>query len=181
MSSPSVKKTLIDVPRIITIINITHGHQIRIDSISCVSNNEFWICGNDNVMRLYNHQGHLVKSIQTKSGNIPKDTAVTRSGDLVYTDPENFTVSIVKNNTQIHDLIKLRNRKPLYVCCSSLGDFLVVIDDLTENKSKVMRYSGSTGKQAIQFNAEGECLYMFSGMIFITRKTLLKIGTLTYV
>lgn len=151
-SSPPDKKTLIGAPRNIKIINITHMHgsQINIDSISCVSNNEFWISGDDNVMRLYNHQGHIVKSIQTRSGNIPKDTAVTRSGDLVYTDPKHFTVSIVKN-TQIHDLIRLRNRKPLYVCCSSLGDFLVVIQDLTYKKLKVMRYSGSTEEQDTQF------------------------------
>lgn len=174
-SSPPDKKTLISAPRNIKIINITHMHgsQINIDSISCVSNNEFWISGDDNVMRLYNHQGHIVKSIQTRSGNIPKDTAVTRSGDLVYTDPKHFTVSIVKN-TQIHDLIRLRNRKPLYVCCSSLGDFLVVIQDLTDNKSKVMRYSGSTEEQDTQFNAKGECLYTFSGFLYRFRKNIVE-------
>lgn len=150
-----------------------HGSQINIDSISCVSNNEFWISGDDNVMRLYNHQGHIVKSIQTRSGNTPKDTAVTRSGDLVYTNPKIFTVSIVKN-TQIHDLIRLRNRKPIYVCCYSLGDFLVVIQDLTYKKLKVMRYSGSTEEQDTQFYAKGECLYTFSGFLFRFRENIVE-------
>lgn len=45
-----------------------------------------WTCGNDSIMQLYNRYGKVVKSCQTKSGNKPWDIAVTRTGDLLYSD-----------------------------------------------------------------------------------------------
>lgn len=48
-------------------------------------------------MRLYNVYGELVKTIQTDSGTMPMDVAVTKNGDLIYTDPGNSTVNIVTN------------------------------------------------------------------------------------
>jgi hypothetical protein len=46
-------------------------------------------------MKLFNLHGKLLKSVQTKSGNEPWDIAVTRDGDLVYTDPDDKTVNLV--------------------------------------------------------------------------------------
>uniref|UniRef100_K1S016 Uncharacterized protein n=1 Tax=Magallana gigas TaxID=29159 RepID=K1S016_MAGGI len=99
MESPGAESSppdrpLIDVPRIITQIDT----KCRVlYSVSCLSDEEMWTRGDDNIMRLYNLSGELVKSVQTKSGNAPRDIAVTRSGDLVYTDYDDRTVNIVKN------------------------------------------------------------------------------------
>lgn len=72
---------------------------------------------------------------------------MTKSGDLVYTDSQNFTVNMVKN-TEIYDVhvISLRKWTPFYGCCSSSGDLLVVMDNLKGNDSKVVRYYGSIKK-----------------------------------
>nr|XP_011425297.2 uncharacterized protein LOC105326820 [Crassostrea gigas] len=156
-SSPP-HRPLIDVPRIITEINTEYGEPNNLRLVSCLSDDELWTCGKDNIKRLYNLHGKLVKSIQTKSGNIPCDIAVTQSGELVYTDPDDRTVNTVKN-TQIQTVIRLQGWYPLYVCSTSSGDLLVVMITDDEKQAKVVHYSGSTEKQTIQYNDKGQPLY----------------------
>lgn len=156
MSSPLVR-TLIDIPRIIANTEIIQcGIWNKILKICYANNEEFWTCRADKMIKLYNFHGELVKSIQTKTGNITIDIAMTKGGDLVYTDPKQSTVNIVKN-TEIYNIIRLRKWTPLHVCCSSSGDLLLVI--VKGYQTKVVRYSGSTETQCIQLDAKGERLY----------------------
>eukprot|EP00105_Crassostrea_gigas_P016574 XP_011434010.1 PREDICTED: tripartite motif-containing protein 55-like isoform X2 [Crassostrea gigas] len=156
-SSPP-DRPLIDVPQIITDINTEYGEPNRLGSVSCLNDDELWTRGEDNMMRLYNLHSKLVKSIQTKSGKIPFDIAVTQSGELVYTDYDDSTVNIVKN-TQIQTVIRLQGWGPLYVCSTSSGDLLVIMVTGDKKQAKVVRYSGSTEKQTIQFDDKGQPLY----------------------
>nr|XP_034333357.1 uncharacterized protein LOC117691400 [Crassostrea gigas] len=163
MDSPGVEssppdKPLIDVPRIITDINTKYGKSNRLFSVSCLSDDEVWTSGGDNMMRLYNLHSKLVKSIQTKSGNSPDDIAVTQSGELVYTDLIDRTVNVVQN-TEIQTVIRLREWRPLSLCSTSSGDLLVIMDKDNEKQARVVRYSGSTDKQTIQYNNNGKPLY----------------------
>ncbi|XP_062612671.1 E3 ubiquitin-protein ligase TRIM45-like [Saccostrea cucullata] len=104
-SSPPVKQ-LLDEPETVTTID-TWNDQLY--NVACPSDEEIWTRGNDRTMNLYSiNQGSLLKSIRTKSGNIPYDIAVTKNGDLVYTDYHDRTVNIVKNE-KIEDVIRLQN------------------------------------------------------------------------
>lgn len=71
-----------------------------------------WTCGNDSIMQLYNIHGKVIKSCQTKSGNKPWDIAVTKTGDLLYSDDRNRTVNVVKNS-QIQQMIRFESWRPL--------------------------------------------------------------------
>lgn len=153
-------RPLLDKPRIIRTLDTEYGDfQKELLSVTCLTDEEIWTCGNnDSIMRLYNLQGKLLESVKTKSGNEPQDIAVTKSGDLVYTDYINRTVNIVKNK-KIQEVIKLLDWIPRCVCNTSSDDLLVIMDNENDSQTKIVRYSGSTEKQSIEFDDKGQPLY----------------------
>ncbi|XP_078331348.1 uncharacterized protein LOC144625132 [Crassostrea virginica] len=147
---------LLDEPRILTDIQTEHN---RLYSVSCLNDSEFWTCGYDDyIMRLYNLQGELLRSVQTKSGHNSYDIAVTRGGGLVYTDYWDRSINLV-SGTQIQTLITLQGWRPLYLCSTASGDLLVIMDSEDDYETKLVRYSSSTQKQSIQWDDQGKPLY----------------------
>nr|XP_034307559.1 uncharacterized protein LOC117682980 [Crassostrea gigas] len=156
--SSNEDRLFIDEPRIITDINTEYGKN-KLRSVSCQSDDDIWTCGySDNIMRLYNLQGELVKSIRTKSGNMPWGIATTMSGDPIYADYSDSTVNILKQS-DIHSVVKLQGWGPCGVCSTSFGDFLVIMNSNDGERAKVVRYAGSTVKQSIQNDNKGQPLY----------------------
>jgi DNA-binding beta-propeller fold protein YncE len=154
--SPPPVTPLLDEPRVTATIDTGYDYLF---SVSCVGEDQVWTCGNKKTMKLLKLRGKLQTSIQTKSGGSPGDIAVTRDGDLVYTDHNNKTVNLVKNN-QTRTVITLQGWVPRYICCTASGDVLVTMySDDRELQSKVVRYSGSTEKQSIQYDVQGRPLY----------------------
>nr|XP_022308294.1 uncharacterized protein LOC111114299 [Crassostrea virginica] len=153
---PLRDKTLSDKPKILTDIPTT-GYDCLFN-VSCLSDEEIWTSGNSEIMKLYNLKGELLKSVQTKSGNIPADIAVTRSGGLVYTDYNDRFINLV-SGTQIQTLITLWRWRPQGLCSTSSGDLLVIMTSDVGKQTKVVRYSGSTEKQTIQWDNRGKPIY----------------------
>lgn len=114
------------------------------------------------MISLLNLNGELLKSVQTNSEKRPDGIAVARTGDLIYTDYSDRTVNIVKY-ILIQTVIKLQEWRPRNLCSTSSGDLLVVMSDDYKQK-KVVRYSGSTEKQIIQFKENGEPLFFMGGL-----------------
>ncbi|XP_056002421.1 tripartite motif-containing protein 2-like [Ostrea edulis] len=155
VSSHSVKP-LLDEPRLTAIIDT--GYKQGLFSVSCISEDQVWTRGDTNTMKLFNLRSKLLTSIQTESGNRPEDITVTRNGDLVYTDYKSKTVNLVKNK-HIQTMITLQGWRPRNICCTSSDDLLVTMDSDDRTQSKVVRYSGSTETQSIQFDDQGRPLY----------------------
>ena len=145
----------LDKPRILTDIQTEYG---GLNNVSCLSDSELWTRGDDNILRLFNLQGELLRSVQTKSGEWPRNIAVTRSGDLVYADHFDRSINLVRG-TQIQTLITLRRWRPLDLCSTSYGDLLVIMAKKYGKKTKVVRYSGTKKKQTIKWDDKGKPLY----------------------
>jgi ribose 5-phosphate isomerase RpiB len=144
-----------DEPELITTINTGYKN---LQSIACLSEEEFWTSARVNDMNCFNVQGTVINTIKTKSGQRPVDIAVTGDGDLVYSDWTAKTVNKVKSG-QTEEVIRLQGWIPVNLCVTSSGDLLVTMVSDDETQAKVVRYSGSTEKQTIQYDDEGQALY----------------------
>lgn len=147
-------------PKVVTYIHTNYGIANKLRSVTAATDNEIWTCGEDKTMKLYNLQGELIKSIQTKSKNTPSDIEVTRSADLVYADYNDLSINIVRN-AQISEVIKLQGWRPRNVCSTLYDDFLVFMDSETDRQSKIVRYCGTIPKQSISLNDKGQPLYSY--------------------
>ncbi|XP_078321311.1 uncharacterized protein LOC144621594 [Crassostrea virginica] len=154
-SSPPARP-LLDVPLLITDIPTT-GYDVLFN-VSCLSDEEIWTRGDNKIMKLYNLKGVVLKSVKTKSGDWPRDIAVTRSGGLVYADHWDRSINLV-SGTQIQTLITSRGWRPQGLCSTASGDLLVIMTSDDEKQTKVVLYSGSTEKQTIQWDDQGKPLY----------------------
>lgn len=151
----------LDKPQIIADIDTEYGIPNGLRKVSCLNDNEMWTCGNDSIMQLYNIHGKVIKSCQTKSGNKPWDIAVTRTGDLLYSDDRNRTVNVVKNS-HIQQMIRFESWRPLSLCITSWGDLLIIIDNEVYKQTKIVRYLDSKETHAIQFDEKGRPLYSYN-------------------
>ncbi|XP_052679589.1 uncharacterized protein LOC128160327 [Crassostrea angulata] len=148
-------RELLNEPELVTAIQTGYEY---LRSVTSLNGDKIWTSGKTNDIKCFNSKGSLLQTIQKKSGTCPNDIAVDSDGDLLYTSGTTKTVCKVKNR-QTEELIRLHGWKPGYLCVTSTGDLLVTMfsDDYTQ--SKVVRYSGSTEKQTVQFDDKGKPLY----------------------
>ncbi|XP_062573448.1 E3 ubiquitin-protein ligase Midline-1-like [Saccostrea cucullata] len=148
------------------IITIDTGFE-ELCSVACLSEEEIWIRARSiSDIKCFNIQSSLTKTIKTKSDEYPNDIAVTSDGDLVYCNWKTRTIYKVKKG-QTEGVIRLQGWIPSKLCVTSSGDLLVtmysgghpLISMFSKTQSRVVRYSGSTEKQTIQFDEEGKPLY----------------------
>ena len=157
-----------DAPQIITTVDTG-----LVFSVVC-RGEEIWTRGRNKFMKLYDLQGNLLQSIQSSSGNVPEDIAVTRSKHLVYTDFDDSSVNIVKD-AKVKKKITLNRWKPRNICCTSSDDLLVTMDNDDETQSKVVRFNNFVEIQTIQRDEYMVPLYSSGGIKHITENKNLDI------
>nr|XP_022296561.1 LOW QUALITY PROTEIN: uncharacterized protein LOC111106249 [Crassostrea virginica] len=148
-------RELLDEPEVLNTINT--GHK-KLRSVTCLNEEQIWTSGVTADIKCFNIQGVLRKTIKTKTGEWPLDIAIDRNGALLYAYWETKTVYKVKNG-QTEKIIGLQGWRPSHLCVTSSGDLLVTMYSNDRTQSKVVHYSGSTVKQTIQFDEEGQPLY----------------------
>ncbi|XP_052679629.1 uncharacterized protein LOC128160358 [Crassostrea angulata] len=154
-------RELLDEPEIVTTIQTGHEY---LRSVACLNDGSIWTSGKTNDIKCFNSKGSLFQTVKQKSGNFPNDIAVDSDGDLLYISGTTGTVNKVKNG-QTEEMIRLLEWTPSKLCVTSTGDLLVTMFSDNETQSKVVRYSGSTEKQTIQFDDKGTPLYSGNGKI----------------
>eukprot|EP00105_Crassostrea_gigas_P037626 XP_019921774.1 PREDICTED: uncharacterized protein LOC109618460 [Crassostrea gigas] len=152
-------RELLDEPELVATIQT--GYE-KVRSVTCLNDGSIWTSGMTNDIKCFNSKGSLLQTIKQKSGNFPNDLAVDSDGDLLYCGGTDRTVNKVKNG-QTEECIRLQGWVPNNLCVTSTGDLLVTMYSKDGTQSKVVRYSGSTEKQTIQFDDEGKPLYSGNG------------------
>ena len=150
-----------DVPEVLNTIKT--GHEF-LRNVTCLNDEQIWTSGEAGDIKCFNIQGVLQKLIKIKSGEFPYDIAVDRDGALLHSDWENKAVYEVKNG-QTEEIIRLQGWIPCDLCITSSGDLLVTMLKNDKTQSKVVRYSGSSVEQTVQFDEEGQPLYSGNGKI----------------
>nr|XP_022300399.1 uncharacterized protein LOC111108663 isoform X2 [Crassostrea virginica]XP_022300400.1 uncharacterized protein LOC111108663 isoform X2 [Crassostrea virginica] len=168
-------RELLDEPEVLNTINT--GHQY-LHSVTCLNEEQIWTSGETDDIKCFNIQGVLQKTVKTMTGEWPvairKDRlysdwetrtgwfpdaiAVDGDGALLYAYWHTRTVYKVKND-QTEKIITLQGWEPKNLCVTSSGDLLVTMYSDDKTQSKVVRYSGSTEKQTIQFDNKSQPLY----------------------
>nr|XP_019925028.2 uncharacterized protein LOC109619437 [Crassostrea gigas]XP_034305292.1 uncharacterized protein LOC109619437 [Crassostrea gigas] len=148
-------RELLDEPELVATIQT--GHE-NLRSVVCLNDGSIWTSGITNDIKCFNSKGSLLQTIQKKSGTFPNDIAVDSDGDLLYTSGATRTVYKVKSD-QTEVLIRFEGWVPSQLFVTSTGDLLVTMFSDDKTQSKVVRNSGSTEKQTIQFDNEGTHLY----------------------
>ncbi|XP_052676184.1 uncharacterized protein LOC128157651 [Crassostrea angulata] len=148
-------RELLDEPELVATIQTGYKELL---GVTCLDEDGVWTHGFTKKIKCFNINGSLLQTIGTKSGKRPNDIVVNSDGDLLYSDWKTRTVNKVKNG-QIEELIRLQGWAPFNLCVTSTGDLLVTMYSNDKTQSKVVRYSGSTEKQTIQFDDEGKPLY----------------------
>ncbi|XP_065921520.1 tripartite motif-containing protein 2-like isoform X1 [Magallana gigas] len=148
-------RELLDEPELVATIQTQYE---KLYNVTCLNEDKIWVSGPTNDIKCFNIKGVLLQTVKQTLGNYPQDIVIDSDGNLLYTSLETGTVSVVKNG-QTEALIRLQGWGPLSLCVTSTGDLLVTMYSVDKPQSKVVRYSGSTEKQTIQYDNEDKPLY----------------------
>ena len=140
------------------VLNTINTGYEKLHSVICLNEEEIWTHGRTADIKCFNTQGILQKTIKTKSQERPNHIAVYSDGALVYSDWATCTVYKVEND-QTEEIIRLQGWRPNNLFVTSSGDILASIYSDDGMQSKIVRYSGSTVRQTIHLDEEGQPLY----------------------
>lgn len=100
----SSDRPLLLKPETLATIETRYDH---LHGVTCLSDEQIWTLGNNNVIKLFNLNGKLLETFHTNLGNLQSNISITRRGELAFTDKSDCTVNIVKN-IQIQEIVKLQ-------------------------------------------------------------------------
>ena len=162
-------RPLLRTPKVVASIRTDYGTTYtELGDILCMTDDRIWTCGyNSDSMMLSNMQGDLLQTVHAKNNDEPADIALTPTQNLLYTDFRDRSINVVLG-TNIQPFITLQGWRPRGMCSTRAGGLLVIMDCDDFEKTKVVRYNGSTEQQSIQFDNQEQPLYSSGGNKYIS-------------
>ena len=132
----------------------------NISNLTCSKNNTVWVKGENETMVCLHASGAEIERTETDLGLRPINLSIAKDGRLVFAVYSSRGSSVCKVTDSAFDkIITFSNWKPVGMCCTASGDFLVSLESKDETKIKIARYSGSRVTQEIQYDQKGQPLY----------------------
>lgn len=141
------RKVLLKIPKVITNIPLK-GEKLR--RIVCTSLDKAWMCGNRKLVTLVDIHGLVRGTIETTCLDFPGDIALSRQGELMYTDVAHRTVNIVRYGKSKTLIVTPKFWHPQSLCCTLSGDILLSMFASTIRPFIIVRYEGQRLTQIIK-------------------------------
>lgn len=125
--------------------------------ISCLGTEEAWLSGKGKTITRVDIDGFVRESVTSTCQKTPVDIAVTRKGELIYSDSEHGTVNIVKNGVSETLITAPRGWSPKGLCSTESGEILVNMNSGVQNK--VVRYKNRKIAQEIFKDEKGDLIF----------------------
>jgi hypothetical protein len=126
-------------------------------NVVCVGVDEAWVSGEDATIRRVDFHGTIRDIVNCQ--DIPNGIAVTRQGELVFSDIPNRTVNIVKHGETETLITTPQGWHPVGLFCTRSGETLVGMRTTDCSHYKIVRYQGHTVKQEIDTDENGQRIY----------------------
>ncbi|XP_048770229.2 uncharacterized protein LOC125676401 [Ostrea edulis] len=127
---------------------------------SIPNTDQFYVRGNNDILRCMNTKGALLAEIVTES---TADLTVTREGYLVYIDWWDKSIKIRKSGKN-EWLITSEDFYPWGICSTSTDDLLVTMKSfITENKNLDIVVSNIKIKKVVVVDKEGKFRFSYNG------------------
>lgn len=153
---PNLQTTeLPDEEKMITTIPTENDSLIR---IACTELNEAWVCGEKQTITRIDLEGNVKETVTTKCLYWPDDIAVTKRGELIYSDSDGGTVNIFRSGRAEALITAPQRWKPHRLCCTKSGGILVSVSSGRHNK--IIRYEENQIAQIIEKNEDGKPLFL---------------------
>ncbi|XP_034306614.2 tripartite motif-containing protein 2-like [Magallana gigas] len=145
----------------------------NLTAVACYGNREAWICGETKVIKRLDIQGFQKNALLATCKYFPGDIAVTRNGELIYSNVNARTVTVVREEkTEI--LVQVtKGWHPCKLCCTSSGDILVAMFTSDDKNHKIVRYHEGKIIQEIEkvVNYENPLFQEGRHPVYITENT----------
>ncbi|XP_048741974.2 tripartite motif-containing protein 3-like [Ostrea edulis] len=117
--------------------------------VACAGSEKIWINGREKMIRCVDIHGTVQDTVTSTSNKFPNDITVNRQGELLYSDANNRTVSIVRHGKTETLITTPQGWHPSGLCCTRSGDILVSIFTTDGEQYKIVRYKGQRVTQEI--------------------------------
>ncbi|XP_078328823.1 uncharacterized protein LOC144623851 isoform X1 [Crassostrea virginica] len=129
--------------------------------VACVWGTEAWIFGQNKTITRIDMQGTVRDTVTTTCLDWPDGISVTRERELIYSDANNRTVTIVRHGKSETLITTPQGWTPWRVFCTRSGDILVNVYEESglQLKNKIIRYQGQNIKEEINKDGQGNPIF----------------------